>query len=56
MNLHKFVNLYEAQQGGNAIEGNINATVLSRNFNYSKMADIQTSEMDEKLEPSNVGA
>jgi hypothetical protein len=26
-----------------------------RTFNYSKMADVQTSEMDAKLEPVNVG-
>jgi hypothetical protein len=28
---------------------------LIRTFNHSKMADVQTSEVDEKLAPVNVG-
>jgi hypothetical protein len=48
-------NFYEIQLGGHAIEGGLDACFFkSCSFNHSKMADVQTSEVDAKLAP-NVG-
>jgi hypothetical protein len=33
----------------------LKVTLTFRTFNHSKMADVQTSEVDEKLAPVNVG-
>jgi hypothetical protein len=49
--LKKFIDFYEIQQGSHASEDNLDY----RSFNHYKMANIQTSEMDAKLEPVNMG-
>jgi hypothetical protein len=53
--LNQLVDFYEIQYGGYAIEGDFDAVLLSRTFKHSKMADVQTSEVDAKLAPVNVG-
>jgi hypothetical protein len=49
------VEFYEIQQGGHAIEGDIdNHNFWSNSFNHSKISDIQTSQVDAKLAPVNL--
>jgi hypothetical protein len=51
----KISRFYEIRKGSHATESNLDAIFLMRTFNHSKMADVRTSEVDEKLPPVNVG-
>jgi hypothetical protein len=54
-NFERIGRFHKIQQRGHTIAGDLDDTFLSLNFNHSKMAKIQTSEVDAKLEPFNVG-
>jgi ferredoxin-fold anticodon binding domain-containing protein len=54
--LNKLINVHEIYQGAHATEENLEAIVFkSRSFNYSEIADVETSDVFAKLEPLKIG-
>jgi hypothetical protein len=54
--LNQLVDFYEIQYAGHAIEGNLEAVHFNPvSSTIPNMADVQTSEVDAKLAPVNMG-
>jgi hypothetical protein len=53
--LKVLVDFHGIRQASYAIKDALDAMVLSRSFSHTKIADVQTSEMDAKLTPVNAG-